>query len=130
MDPTVGQGDLGILADADILLVGDTIAAVGKQLPRHGAEVVDATGKVVMPGFVDTHNHLWQSLILGCGADSDVNGWLAACVFPLFGFNFTHAEVYAGVRLSTLDLITTGATTTVHIGNSVRASNLKLAAPD
>jgi 5-methylthioadenosine/S-adenosylhomocysteine deaminase len=34
-------------------------------------------------------------------------------VFPLFGFNFTQADVYAGVRLSTLDLIATGVTTTV-----------------
>jgi 5-methylthioadenosine/S-adenosylhomocysteine deaminase len=113
MDATVGQGDLGIIADADVLIVGDTIAAVGKQLPRHGADVIDATGKIVMPGFVDTHNHLWQSLIRGCGANGDVNGWLAACVFPLFGFNFSQADVYAGVRLSTLDLIATGVTTTV-----------------
>jgi 5-methylthioadenosine/S-adenosylhomocysteine deaminase len=64
-------------------------------------------------GFVDTHNHLWQSLIRGCGTDEDLNGWLAACVFPLFDFNFSAADAYAGVRLSTLDLISTGVTTTV-----------------
>ena len=113
MDPTAGQGELGTIADADVLIEGDTIAAVGKRLPRHGADVVDAAGKIVMPGFVDTHNHLWQSLIRGCGANADVNGWLNACVFPLFGFNFSQADVYAGVRLSTLDLIATGVTTTV-----------------
>jgi 5-methylthioadenosine/S-adenosylhomocysteine deaminase len=114
MDPAAGQGELGIIADADVLIEGDTIAAVGKELPPQGADVVvDAAGKIVMPGFVDTHNHLWQSLIRGCGANADVNGWLAACVFPLFGFNFTQADVYAGVRLSTLDLIATGVTTTV-----------------
>src|SRR5262245_59526647 len=113
MDPTVGQGELGIIADADVLIEGDTIAAVGKRLPRHGADVVEAAGKIVMPGFVDTHNHLWQSLIRGCGTNADVNGWLTACVFPLFGFNFSPADVYAGVRLSTLDLIATGVTTTV-----------------
>jgi len=78
MDPTEGQGDLGLIADADILVVGDTIAAVGKRLVLEGADVLDATGKIVMPGFVDTHNHLWQSLIRGCGTGSDVNGWLAA----------------------------------------------------
>jgi 5-methylthioadenosine/S-adenosylhomocysteine deaminase len=113
MDPTEGQGDLGFIPGADILIVGDSIAAVGTGLSGDNANVVDATGKVVLPGFVDTHNHLWQSLIRGCGADRDVNGWLAACIFPLFGFNFSEAEVYAGVRLSTLDLITTGVTTTV-----------------
>src|SRR5215472_9339986 len=113
MDPTEGQGDLGIVPGADILIVGDSIAAIGTGLSGDNADVVDATGKLVLPGFVDTHNHLWQSLIRGCGADRDVNGWLAACIFPLFGFNFSEAEVYSGVRLSTLDLITTRVTTTV-----------------
>jgi 5-methylthioadenosine/S-adenosylhomocysteine deaminase len=113
MDPNLGQGPLGLIEDADILLDGDIIAAVGNDLPGQGAQVVDATGKVVMPGFVDTHNHLWQSLIRGCGTDKDVNGWLEACVFPLSGFPFSAADAYAGVRLSTLDLINTGVTTTV-----------------
>lgn len=113
MDPNLGLGTLGIIENADILLDGDTITAVGKDLQEPGARVVDATGQVVMPGFVDTHNHLWQSLIRGCGTDKDLNGWLVACVFPLSGFNFSAADAYAGVRLSTLDLISTGVTTTV-----------------
>lgn len=113
MDPNVGAGDLGILDNADILFEGDKIKKVGQDLNRVGAQVVDATGKIVLPGFVDTHNHLWQSLIRGCATDKDLNGWLAACVFPLSGFNFSAADAYAGVRLSTLDLISTGVTTTV-----------------
>jgi 5-methylthioadenosine/S-adenosylhomocysteine deaminase len=62
---------------------------------------------------VDTHNHLWQSLIRGCATDRDLNGWLAACVFPLAGFSFLPDDVYRAVRLSTLDLISTGVTTVV-----------------
>jgi 5-methylthioadenosine/S-adenosylhomocysteine deaminase len=115
MDPTVGTGDLGVIQGADILLDRDKIASVGKNLPGRGAQVVNATGKIVMPGFVDVHNHLWQSLIRGCGADKDLIGWLDICVFPLRDPNITPTEtqVYAGVRLSTLDLIATGITTTV-----------------
>jgi len=41
----------------NVLIDGDTIAAVGRRLPQNGASVVDAAGKIVMPGFVDTHNH-------------------------------------------------------------------------
>ena len=118
MDPALGQGELGLIEKADILLVENTIAAVGKDLGGNGAEIIGATGKIVMPGFVDTHNHLWQSLIRGCGTDKDVNGWLGVCVSPLFGFNFSPADVYAGVRLSTLDLITTGVTTTVDFSHA------------
>jgi 5-methylthioadenosine/S-adenosylhomocysteine deaminase len=118
MDAQIGKGDLGIIEKADVLLSGETIAAIGTQLSDGGADVIDATGKFVMPGFVDTHNHLWQSLIRGCGTAQDLNGWLAACVFPLFGFNFSEAEAYAGVRLSTLDLISTGVTTTVDFSHA------------
>jgi predicted amidohydrolase YtcJ len=78
MDAHIGQGDLGIIEKADVLLSGETIAAVGTQLSDGRADVIDATGKFVMPGFVDTHNHLWQSLIRGCGTAQDLNGWLAA----------------------------------------------------
>jgi 5-methylthioadenosine/S-adenosylhomocysteine deaminase len=118
MDPAIGKGELGIIEKADVLLAGDTIAAVGTHLSDSSAYVVDATGKLVMPGFVDTHNHLWQSLIRGCGTAGDLNGWLAGCVFPLFGFNFSEATAYAGVRLSTLDLISTGVTTTVDFSHA------------
>jgi len=113
MDPNVGAGDLGMLENADILLEGDHIEAIGQNLAPGGAQVVDATGKIVLPGFVDTHDHLWQSLIRGCATDQDLNGWLAACVFPLSGFNFLPKDVYWGVQLSTLDLISTGVTTVV-----------------
>lgn len=115
MDTAVGTGELGVIENADILLDGDKIAKIGKNLQERDAQVVDATGKIVMPGFVDVHNHLWQSLIRGCGTDKNLIGWLDACVFPLFNpdITITETEAYAGVRLSTLDLINTGITTTV-----------------
>lgn len=67
----MGAGELGITENADILLDGDKIAEVGKNLQENDAYVVDAAGKIVMPGFVGVHNHLWQSLIRGCGTDRE-----------------------------------------------------------
>jgi 5-methylthioadenosine/S-adenosylhomocysteine deaminase len=115
MDPAVGASDLGARVGADVLIENDKIAAVGQYLDDAGAQVIDATGMIVMPGFIDTHNHLWQSLIRGCGTSQELLGWLNACVLPLFnpGIAVTRSEAYAGVRLSTLDLISTGVTTTV-----------------
>ena len=120
MDPSIGAGELGVIAEADVLLVGDKIAAVGKHLREDGSQIVDATGKIVMPGFVDVHNHLWQSLIRGCQADQDLIGWLETCVFPLANPAITPSEmeIYAGVRLSTLDLVMTGVTTVVDWSHS------------
>ena len=79
MEPRLGDGDFGLIAGGDVLIEGDRIIAVGKELDGAGAVIVDATGKILMPGFVDVHNHLWQSLIRGCGTDKDLNGWLGAC---------------------------------------------------
>src|SRR5205085_8669856 len=54
--------ELGIIRDGALLVEGDRIAAVGasSQIERQcaRAEIVDATGKVVLPGFVDAHTHL------------------------------------------------------------------------
>ncbi len=120
MDPSIGAGELGVIDEADVLLVGDKIAAVGRHLREDARQIVDATGKIVMPGFVDVHNHLWQSLIRGCQADQDLNGWLETCVFPLANPAITPSEmeIYAGVRLSTLDLVMTGVTTVVDWSHS------------
>ena len=48
----------GLEAVRDILIEGETIAAVGEDLSADGAQVIDAAGKVVMPGLVDMHVHL------------------------------------------------------------------------
>jgi 5-methylthioadenosine/S-adenosylhomocysteine deaminase len=116
MDPNLGEGVMGLLTDSDVLIEHDRIAAVGQNLPAHGAKVVHAAGKIVMPGFVDTHNHLWQSIIRGCGCQFDVVGWLTVCPFPLRDnpiLTPTREETQALVRLSTLDLLDTGVTTVV-----------------
>jgi hypothetical protein len=83
MDPALGAGELGVREQVDLLLEGDTIAQIGPNLKVQGARVIDATGRIVLPGFVDTHDHLYQSLIRGCGTDQDLNGWEPACVIPL-----------------------------------------------
>ena len=67
MEPRLGDGALGLITNGDVLIEDDRIAAVGQGLDGAGARIIDATGKIVLPGFVDVHNHLWQSLIRGCG---------------------------------------------------------------
>jgi cytosine/adenosine deaminase-related metal-dependent hydrolase len=53
---------VGNMAEADVLIEDGAISEVGKALRARHAEVVDAAGTIVMPGFVDTHRHLWRSL--------------------------------------------------------------------
>jgi 5-methylthioadenosine/S-adenosylhomocysteine deaminase len=112
MDPRLGDGPLGTIADGDVLMAGDSIAAVGKNLEATDATVVNASGKIVLPGFVDLHNHLVQSIIRGGCHDRDLNGWLHECTWPAYEV-LTPEDVYAAVRVSALDLIGTGVTTVV-----------------
>lgn len=58
MDPAVGNFEV-----ADVLVEGKKIVAVGPDIRAAGADVVDARGRVVMPGFVDTHHHLFETAL-------------------------------------------------------------------
>ncbi len=60
---------LGDLHRGDILIDGAKIAAVGPNLKADGAEVIDATNKIAIPGFIDTHRHTWESLLRAAGPD-------------------------------------------------------------
>src|SRR5262249_44815383 len=51
MDPNVGN-----FAKADVLVEGKKVLAVGPNIPVAGATQIDATGRIVMPGFIDTHH--------------------------------------------------------------------------
>ena len=57
LDPRVGDFE-----KADVLIDGKTIAQIAPNIPAGNAEVVDCTGTIVMPGFITTHNHQYESL--------------------------------------------------------------------
>lgn len=60
--------------NTDILIVDGIIKQIGKSIkPTPHAEVVDCTDKIISPGFINTHHHLWQTQLKGYGTD---NCWL------------------------------------------------------
>lgn len=76
MDPSLGD-----FVSGDVLIEDGEIVAVGASLGEVDAQVVDATGHIVLPGLIDTHRHTWQSLMRGiCG-------------------DWTLADYYFGIRL-------------------------------
>src|SRR5262249_42874013 len=64
LDPQVGD-----FAQADVLVEGKKILAVGPNLQAGGAAVIDATGRIVMPGFIDTHHHQFETVLRSFLAD-------------------------------------------------------------
>jgi len=63
MDPAVGDLDRG-----DVLITDGVITEVAARIDAPDAEVIDATDRIVLPGFVDTHRHAWQTAFRGLGA--------------------------------------------------------------
>src|SRR5215510_7021028 len=53
---------LGVLLRADIHVNNGRIEAIRPDLAATGAEIIDASDMIVMPGFVDTHHHMWSSI--------------------------------------------------------------------
>ena len=61
--------NVGDFAQADVLVEGNKILAVGPNIPAGTADVIDATGRIVMPGFIDTHHHQFETALRSYLAD-------------------------------------------------------------
>jgi len=105
MDPAVGT-----LARGDVLVEDGRIAAVGSSIDAAGAEIVDATGKIVLPGFVDTHRHTWQTAFRGVGADWTFDQYRAA-MHGTLGPHYRPEDVYLGNLLGRIEALSSGVTT-------------------
>src|SRR6201996_3360010 len=104
--------DLGDLPRGDVLIVGSKIAAVAPSLDVQDAEIIDGTDRVMIPGFVDTHRHLWQTQLRGVAADWTLMQYLTA-ILGQAAPAFTPEDTYAGNLLGVLEGLDTGITTMV-----------------
>ena len=113
--------ELGDLPHTDVLIQGDKIAAVGKDLEASPhANVVDARDRIVMPGFVDTHRHTWQTPVRGvlpsCTLDQYFSGML-----DNIGIQYRAEDVYIANLMGALEAINGGITTLLdwsHVNNT------------
>ncbi|MFA1541277.1 amidohydrolase family protein [Actinomadura monticuli] len=102
-----------VLAGADVLVEDGRIAAVGPGLPAPAdAEVVDATGRIVMPGFVDTHRHTWQAGIRAILTDATLPAYLERVLGELAP-RYRPDDVYTGTLAGALECLDSGITTLV-----------------
>ena len=101
----------------DLLVSGTRIGGLGQVTPPPDTETIDITGCVVMPGLVQTHVHLVQTLFRGLAEDLPLLQWLRTRVWPLEAA-LDEASVRASVRLGLLDLLMTGTTTILDMGTT------------
>jgi cytosine/adenosine deaminase-related metal-dependent hydrolase len=117
MDP--GLGDL---PDGDVLVTGGRTAAVGTGLDAAGARELDARGMIVAPGLVNTHWHLWNTLLRsmsgGMPGEDRPAGYFSVSLG--LGQAFTDQDNYQGTLLACAEAINSGITTVHEWSHNVR----------
>lgn len=109
IDPAIGEQ-----RNCDVLIDGDRIVAVGPNLDAGSdVEVIDATDMIVMPGFVDTHRHIWEGVLRNIGTDVPLEGRSSyiSHVLHKLAPAFRPEDAYLGNLVSALGAIDAGVTT-------------------
>jgi 5-methylthioadenosine/S-adenosylhomocysteine deaminase len=109
-----GLGDVPV---GDVHVRNGAIVAIAPSVEAPGAEVVDARGMIVMPGFIETHSHVWNALLKNMrrpGID----------YFPLkeaFGKHHTPVDYYRAHRLFLTDALNAGITTVINYAHNTQS---------
>ena len=98
-----------LIEDHNITAVagGDTPDLIREQVD----EIIDALGQIVMPGLINSHVHLQQSLVRGLADDREVWDWVQNVAFPIYG-EMNGEEVYLATMIGMIENIRSGATST------------------
>lgn len=104
-----------VIDDGAVAVRASRIVAIGPRseiVSRFTARrVVNARGKVIIPGLVNGHTHIPMTFFRGIADDLDLNEWLTKYIFPAEAKNVTEAFVRAGTRLGLAEMIRGGTTT-------------------
>src|SRR2546423_1060044 len=107
--------DRRVIEDGAVAVERGRIVAVGKssEIARQYAarEVINATGRAVVPGLINGHTHVPMTLFRGLADDLDLNEWLTKYIFPAEAKNVTEDFVRVGTRLGLAEMIRGGTTT-------------------
>ncbi len=108
--------NVGDFENADVLIEGKKIAAVGPNL-KATAEVIDATDRIVMPGFVDTHHHQYQAVLRSLIADALLQDDYNRVINNPGALNayYQPDDAYIGELLASVSQMRAGVTTSVDL---------------
>jgi len=124
-----------VILDGALLIEAGRITAIGKTadlLSQVNAakrlDIVDCANKIIIPGLVNTHAHLAQSLLRGLAEDLPLHSWLCDAIWPLEA-NYADEDGYVAAMLTIAEMLKTGTTCFLEamlthrsgLGNVVRA---------
>ncbi len=102
---------LDIIPNGSILIEDGQIKAITSGvLQASNAELIDAKGMFVMPGFINTHTHAPMSMLKGYADDLPLHAWLSEHIFPAEAKMVTPENVKIATRLALIEMIQSGTT--------------------
>lgn len=104
MDPKLGE-----VSGGDIHVRDGAIVAVGRNLSASGAEIIRADNMIALPGFIETHWHMWGAVARNMAGPTENTGYFY--ISRLLGQFFTPEDNARGVRLALAEAIFSGITT-------------------
>ena len=116
MDPKVPN-----LSTGDVLVDGGRIGAVGVNLQAEDAEVIDATGSIVMPGLIDAHHHMWLGVMRRMMPDVDDLFAYIDVVAEKLGAHYRPLDMYLSTKLTAVASLDAGITTIIDACHSSRS---------
>jgi cytosine/adenosine deaminase-related metal-dependent hydrolase len=119
------DADIGEIPNGEVLVEDGVIVAVGADLGVSDAEEIDASGMIVMPGFVDTHRHTWQTPVRGVLPSCTLDDYFAAMLGNVGG-HYRPEDVLVANYGGALEALNGGVTTLLdwsHISNTPEHSD-------
>lgn len=106
--------DREIVLDGALLVRNGRIAAIDKtdiliSDVDEMTEVIDCTNKIIVPGLINTHAHLAQSLLRGLAEDLSLHSWLCDAIWPLEA-SYAEEDGYTAAMLTVAEMLKTGTT--------------------
>jgi 5-methylthioadenosine/S-adenosylhomocysteine deaminase len=102
------EHDTGDIAGGDVHVRDGVIVAVGPKLNAPGAVVINGTGTIVLPGLIETHWHMWNTLLRSMSGDTPDTGYFRTTA--ALGQKFEAGDMYHGTRLAAAEAISSGIT--------------------
>ncbi|EED13590.1 guanine deaminase, putative [Talaromyces stipitatus ATCC 10500] len=102
-----------VIRNGYIYIINDRIASIGKGYPSNllpgDTEIIDCKNKIIIPGLINTHAHLVQSLLRGLAEDLPLHNWLCDAIWPLEAV-YADDDGYNAAKLTIAEMLKTGTT--------------------
>ncbi|MEM9044781.1 MAG: amidohydrolase family protein, partial [Pseudomonadota bacterium] len=124
--------EIGTLFDCDLLINGPQIAEIRPGIEAPSATEIDASDMIVMPGLINAHIHMWETMLRGTGADWPGDEYFEV-VLGLLGEHVSPDDIYLSTQLGALNQIDSGCTTVLewlHCSNTPDHSDMSIQALD